>query len=62
MRAIVSPLLTMREAKALQAQLPSSDTLTKELVRTLGFDLEEEQIRVFQRYYKEYPAFAQIVV
>ena len=60
--AIVSPLLTMREAKALQAQLPSSDTLTKELVRTLGFDLEEEQIRVFQRYYKEYPAFAQIVV
>lgn len=59
---IVSPLLTMREVKALQAQLPRQEALTKEIVRTLGFDLEEEQIRAFERYYKEYPAFAQIVI
>ena len=59
---IISPLLTMREAKALQAQLPRPELLTKELVRTLGFDLDEAQIRAYERYYKEYPAFAQIVV
>ena len=60
--AIMSPLLTMREVKALQAQLPRQEALTQDLVRTLGFDLEEEQIRAYERYYKEYPAFAQIVI
>lgn len=59
---IVSPLLTMREVKTLQAQLPRQEALTKEKVRELGFDLEQGQIHAYERYYKEYPAFAQIVV
>ena len=59
---IVSPLLTMREVKTLQAQLPRQEALTKEMVRELGFDLEQEQIQAYERYYKEYPAFAQIVI
>ena len=59
---IVSPLLTMREAKVLQAQLPSSRALTREQIRRIGFDLEDEQIRAYEKYYKEYPAFAQVVI
>jgi len=59
---IVSPLLTMREVKALQAQLPRQEALTKEKVQELGFDLDQDQIQAYERYYKEYPAFAQIVI
>ena len=59
---IVSPLLTMREVKALQAQLPRQEALTKEIVQELGFDLEQGQIQAYEKYYKEYPAFAQIVI
>ena len=60
--AIVSPLLTMREAKALQAQLPRPEASPKQSVRTLGFVLEEQQMRAYERCYREYPAFAQIVI
>ena len=60
-RRIEAPLLTIREAMALQSQLPNSKGLSREVVRSLGFDLEEEQIEVYQRYYREYPSFAQIV-
>ena len=59
---IVSPLLTMREAMALQSLLPRQEALTKDSVVGLGFDLKEEQIQAYERYYKEYPAFAQIVI
>lgn len=58
---IVAPHLTIREAAALQALLPRSDALTRELVRSLGFDLDDAQIAAFARYYKQYPAYAQIV-
>ena len=58
---IVAPHLTMREALALQSVLPCKEHLSKKMVRSLKFDLEEEQIRVFEKYYKEYPSFAQIV-
>lgn len=58
---IHAPHLTMREAASLQALLPRSDKLTRAVVQRLGFDLEEDQIEAFQRYYLQYPAFAQIV-
>lgn len=58
---IVAPLLTIREAFTLLSLLPRDDQLTREQVRAAGFDLKEEQIEAFERYYREYPMFAQIV-
>ncbi len=58
---IVAPLLTIREAVTLLSLLPREDELTREHVREAGFDLEDEQIEAFERYYREYPMFAQIV-
>jgi hypothetical protein len=57
---IVTPPLTLKEAAMLQAQLPSSHPLTRRAVQALGFDLEDQQIRSFERYYQYYPIFAQI--
>lgn len=61
-KPIISPLLTTREALALQSKLPSPEGLSKEQVRRLGFDLADEQIEAYAKYYREYPAFAQIVI
>ena len=58
---IVAPLLTIRESMALQSKIPSQKGLSRDLVRELGFDLEIEQIEAYERYYKEYPIFAQII-
>ena len=58
---IIAPHLTMKEFLALQSKLPDPNGLSRITVQTLGFDLEEDQIRVYERYYREYPAFAQIV-
>ena len=58
---IVAPLLTIREATTLQSLLPIADDLSRDLVRSKGFDLEDDQIRSFQKYYREYPTYAQIV-
>ena len=58
---IVAPHLTIREAATLQSALPREGSLTRRAVRSLKFDLEEEQIRIFEQYYKEYPAFVQMV-
>lgn len=58
---IIAPHLTMREAAVLQSQLPRADQLSRALVQGLGFDMEDEQLETFQRYYKQYPAFAQIL-
>jgi hypothetical protein len=60
-KAIKAPHLTIREAVVLQSQLPSADKLSREDVRRLGFDLEDEQIEAFEMYYRQYPAFAQII-
>jgi Putative O-methyltransferase len=60
-KPIVAPNLTIREAALLQSQLPRSEPLSREAVRSLGFDLEDEQIEAFVKYYRQYPAFAQIV-
>jgi hypothetical protein len=61
LKSITAPHLTMREAATLQSQLPSNAKLSRGIVQGLGFDLEEEQIDAFETYYREYPAFAQIV-
>lgn len=60
-KPIVAPHLTIKEATMLQSQLPRDQKLSRELVQQLGFDLEDEHIEVFERYYRQYPAFAQIV-
>jgi hypothetical protein len=60
-KRITAPHLTMREAATLQAKLPSAIKLSRTVVQGLGFDLEDEQIEAFETYYREYPAFAQIV-
>ena len=60
-KPIVAPNLTLKEAATLQAKLPRPDKLSRALIRELGFDLEEEQIEAFQMYYRQYPAFAQIL-
>lgn len=58
---IVAPHLTLREAGGLQALLPRIVPLTRVEVQALGFDLSEEELSVFQTYYKHYPPFAQVV-
>jgi hypothetical protein len=60
-KPIRAPHLTIREAAALQSQLPCTQKLSREDIRDLGFDLEDEQIEAFENYYRQYPAFAQIV-
>ena len=55
-----APHLTIREALALQSRLPSAASLTRGDVRSLGFDLKDEQIEVYEKYYREYPNYAQI--
>jgi len=58
---IKAPHLTMREAAVLQAQLPRDAPLSRPQVQELGFDLEDHELEAFQTYYRQYPAFAQIV-
>ena len=60
-RQISAPLLTVREALALQAMLPTHQPLTRAAIQNAGLDLDEDQIAVFEMYYREYPAYAQIV-
>lgn len=58
---IIAPHLTLREAMTLQSRLPNSGGLSRDIVKSLGFDLKKEHIEVYAKYYREYPAFAQIV-
>ncbi len=58
---LAAPHLTIREAMALQSTLPDPNGLTRERVRKLGFDLKENQIQLYERYYREYPSFAEVV-
>ncbi len=57
---ISAPHLTLKEAATLQAQLPRRNKLSRKSIQRLGFDLEEEQISSFEKYYKYYPSYAQI--
>lgn len=58
---IEAPLMTLREMATLQAELPSLEELTRNRIQELGFDLQDQQVRSFQRYYKYLPSFAEIV-
>ena len=60
-KPIVAPHLTIREAAVLQSKLPSATGLSRGTVKELGFDLEDDQIEAFEKYYRYYPTFAQIV-
>ncbi|QBB70872.1 hypothetical protein ELE36_11180 [Pseudolysobacter antarcticus] len=58
---IVAPHLTTKESTALQAELPSHVPLDRNIVQQLGFDLDDDQIEAFQKFYRFYPSFAQVV-
>lgn len=47
-KPIVAPHLTIREAVLLQSQLPCVGKLSRPLVQSLGFDLDDEQIEAFE--------------
>jgi putative O-methyltransferase len=53
--------LTLKEAVAMQAELPRAGRLTRKTLRRLGFDLEEDNLPTFEKYYRYYPLFAQVV-
>lgn len=55
------PPLTQKEFVTLQAQLPSSDSLTIDLLKELGFSLHESQLSSFEKYYLYYPIYIQAV-
>lgn len=59
-KVIRAPHLTIREALALQAMLPSPTPLTRKRIQEAGFDLKDEQIQVYEEYYREYPNFAEV--
>lgn len=58
--AIVAPHLTLKELAVLQAQMPRAELMDRTIVQELGFDLGNDQIEIFRRYYRHYPAFAQL--
>ena len=58
---ITAPHLTIRESASIQALLPSTANISREQIRELGFDLTEDEIMIFQKFYKQYPSFAQVV-
>lgn len=59
---ICAPLLTLREAAVLQSELPRRKRLSRTSIRRLGFDLEDHQIRAFEKYYMYYPSYAEVMV
>lgn len=54
------PHLTLKEVAVLQSQLPTSTPLDRATVKNLGFDLKDEELRAFERYYKQYPSFVRV--
>lgn len=59
---IVAPHLTVKEAIQMQSLLPTDSAITRDQIQELGFDLTDSEIAVFQKYYKHYPSFAQVVL
>lgn len=58
---VETPPLTIKEATTLQSQLPRTVNLTRSVVKRLGFDLGDDELKAFETYYKYYPSFAQVV-
>lgn len=59
--AVTIPPLTIREISVLQAQLPRRTKLTRASIKRLGFDLEENQVKAYEKFYKYYPTYAQVM-
>ena len=60
-RQIEAPHLTMLETMTIQAHLPRNISLTESDIHRMGFDLPQQQIEAFEKYYKEYPTYREIV-
>jgi len=58
---IQAPQMTLKEIATLQAEMPCVENLSRERIQEIGFDLKENQIRSFQRFYKYLPSFAEVV-
>jgi|GEM_PF-645172 len=56
---IVVPPLTPREVSALRTLLPASVSPSREQIRSLGFDLLDDQIGSFVEHYLRYPIYFQ---
>lgn len=56
------PPMTFREISCLQSMLPSKTNLCRKKILSAGFDLNDEQIESFQKYYKYYPNIAEILL
>lgn len=52
--------LTPKEHSALLSKLPRRVPLTRATIRAAGFDLDESDIRLFEKYYQLYPTYAQV--
>lgn len=52
--------LTLRELLALSRLMPSPQPLDTADVAALGFELDEEQIRFYEKHYGRYPAYAEL--
>ena len=59
---VTTPPLTPREVTALRALLPADSSLTRDDVLACGFDLEDDQISLFSKYYLRFPIFAQLAL
>lgn len=58
---LATPPLTSKEAASLRALLPAANPLTRDDVRAIGFDLEDDQVESFARNYRYFPSFAQVL-
>jgi hypothetical protein len=59
--AISLPSLTAKEVMAIRSLLPSSESVTRQLVSSsLGFELQESAIEGFVRYYLRFPVYLDI--
>jgi hypothetical protein len=56
---IVSPPLTAKEIAALRSLLPAETAPTRQDLLDLGFDLEDEHLASFVKYYLDYPVYVQ---
>jgi hypothetical protein len=56
------PLLTLKEKIALDAILPTEKAPTIADVEVLGFSLKQGQIDSYHKFYRYYPAFAELVL
>lgn len=56
---INTPPLTPKEIAALRSLLPASSAPTRADIQDLGFDLKDEHLSAFVRYYLDYPIYVE---